>query len=543
MKPPLRRFLGAGAIVLIAALTAGCAADGGAETTEPAVGGTLTYALDTPVNTLDPNVAGAAQEARVLRQVVDSLVSIDSDGVVQPWLADSWTVSDDSLTYTFILQEGVTFTDGTALDAEAVCSNFDRIADPATGSLSAISLLGPYDSCAAPDATTVVVTLKTVFVPFLNYMASTFMGIVSPTAVAEMGAANFALAPVGSGPFVVESYTPNDRVVLTRNDDYDWAPATAAHTGAAYLEGIVFQMIPDATVRIGSLRSGDVDIVGVVPETDIQSIQDDSTLEFVAQPSPGTTAQLFLNQSQPGLDDVNVRIAIRAAIDFDSAVQALYFGAYERAWGLLTPVTPGYSDSAEDSFEYDPELAADMLDDAGWELNSDGIREKDGETLSLRYIESDPSVQKKQDYAEFIKQNLAAVGVEVELVFEANAPLQADRQSSNYGLATLSYGNIDPNVLANTLPTSKIPTETQATFNLSHIQDPELDALILEGQTTVDADARAAIYEEIQDIVIENAYTIGMYVPVYSVASQAGTTGIAFGADGYPILYDVQLPA
>ncbi|WP_192498607.1 ABC transporter substrate-binding protein [Ornithinimicrobium pratense] len=540
---PSRRSLGAAAFMVTAATITGCSAPGdGGSTAGPAEGGTLTYALDTPLNSLDPNLAGAAQEGRVLRQVVDSLVSLDADGAVQPWLAEEWEVSDDGEQYVFTLRDDVMFSDDTPLNAEAVCFNFDRIADPANGSLGAKPMLGPYAGCEATEEFTATISLTEPFVPFLNYASSTFLGIASPAAVETMGAAEFAQAPVGSGPFVVESYTPNDRVTMVRNEDYQWGPATAAHQGPAYLDKLVFQIIPDATVRIGSLRAGEVDMIGVVPETEFTAVDADTTLDLLSEPQPGTTAQLFLNQSQPGLDDVNVRKAIRAAVDWETAVQSLYFGAYDYAWGLLTPVTPGYSDSAEGAYEYDPELAAELLEEAGWIEGADGIREKNGERLVLRYIESDPSVQKKQDYGSFIAANLADVGIEVDLAFQANAPLQADRQNSNYALATLSYSNADPNVLANTLLSSNIPTPEQATFNLSHIEDSELDALLAEGRTETDADARAAIYEEVQDIVIENAYTIGMYVPVYTIASKAGITGLSFSI-GYPMLYDVQLPS
>ncbi len=544
MKTPSRFFGTAALAVAVAVVAAGCSAsdDGGGGSTGAAEGGTLTYAIDTPLNTLDPNLAGAAQEGRVLRQVVDSLVSLDTDGVVQPWLAEEWEISDDGLQYVFTLRDGVTFSDDTPLNAEAVCFNFDRIADPANGSLGAMPMLGPYAGCEATDDLTVTVSLTEPFVPFLNYTSSTFLGIASPTAIESMGAADFAQAPVGSGPFVIESYTANDRVTMVRNDDYQWGPATAAHEGPAHLEKLVFQIIPDATVRLGSLRSGEVDMIGVVPETEFAAVDADSTLDLLSEPQPGTTAQLFLNQSQPGLDDVDVRKAIRAAVDWETAVTSLYFGAYDYAWGLLTPVTPGYSDSAEDAYAFDPDLAIELLEGAGWVEGSDGIREKDGERLSLRFIESDPSIQKKQDYASFIKANLAAVGIEVDLAFQANAPLQADRQSGNYGLATLSYSNADPNVLANTLLSDNIPTPEQATFNLSHIQDPELDALLVQGREEADADARAAIYEQVQDIVIENAYTIGMYVPVYTIAGKTGISGLSFSI-GYPAFYDVQLPA
>ncbi len=504
-------------------------------------GGEVVYALDTPISTLDPNVAGAAQEFRVIRQFTDSLVTLDADGTIGPWLATSWEASDDGLSYTFVLRDGVTFSDGTPFDAAAVCFNFDRIADPATGSLAAVGLIGPYQSCQATDELTAVVTLSTPFVPFLNGMSSSFMGMVSPTAVQEMGAADFAMAPVGTGPFVVESYVPNDRVVLTANPDYDWAPASAGHEGPAYLDKVTFQIIADATVRMGSLRSQSVDIVGVVPETEISAVESDASLELVSQPAPGVSTQLFFNQESGPLADKEVREAVRSAIDFDGAVTSLYFGAFDRAWGPLTPATAGYDPAVEDSFDFDPDRAADLLDEAGWKPGSDGIREKDGERLTLRYIDQDPNREKRQDFAEFIRQNLADVGIEVELAFEANAPLTEDRTTGSYDLATLSYGNIDPNVLSMIYASTAIPTATTTGFNLGRFSDPEMDELLAAGRTEADLDARLDIYAQIQQRAVEEVYSVGMYVPAYTVATSTAVSGLTFGADGYPVLYDVSV--
>lgn len=529
------------ALMLSACGSGGDASDPSGSSASAARGGEVVYALDTPISTLDPNVAGAAQEFRVIRQFTDSLVTLDADGTIGPWLATSWEASDDGLSYTFGLRDGVTFSDGTPFDAAAVCFNFDRIADPATGSLAAVGLIGPYKSCEATDDLTAVITLSAPFVPFLNGMSSSFMGMVSPTAVQEMGAAAFAMAPVGTGPFIVESYVPNDRVVLTANPDYDWAPASAGHEGAAYLDKVTFQIIADATVRMGSLRSQSVDIVGAVPETEISAVESDTSLQFVSQPAPGVSTQLFFNQESGPLADKAVREAVRSAIDIDGAVTALYFGAFDRAWGPLTPSTTGYDTAVEDSFEFDADRAAELLDEAGWVPGSDGIREKDGERLTLRYIDQDPNREKRQDFAEFIRQNLADVGIEVELAFEANAPLTEDRTTGNYDLATLSYGSIDPNVLSMIYASTAIPTATTTGFNLGRFSDPKMDELLAAGRTEADLDARLDIYAQIQQRAIDEVDSVGLYVPAYTVATSTSVSGLTFGADGYPVLYDVSV--
>lgn len=152
------------------------------ENLKPVQGGSAVFAVDSPFLGFDPNIAAAAQDARVMRQAFDSLLYLDSDRKLQPWLAKSWQVSDDGRTYTFTLRDDMKFQDGTKFDAAAVCFNLDRIKNPASGSIYAIGLIGPYQSCKATDATTAVVTLSTPYAPFLNQLTSPFMGMNSPTA-------------------------------------------------------------------------------------------------------------------------------------------------------------------------------------------------------------------------------------------------------------------------------------------------------------------------------------------------------------------------
>lgn len=530
-----------GGSLSLALLLSSCGGNGqeNADGDETAVdGGDLVFALDTPVERLDPNVAGALQEARIIRSVFDSLVALDDEGNVVPWLAESWDISEDGLTYTFNLRDDVTFHDGTGFNAEAVCFNFDRIVDPETGSFAAIGLIGPYESCEVEDEFTAAVTLESAYAPFLNHLTASRAGMVSPAAVEEMDPADFSVQPVGTGPFVIDSYTQNDRVELVRNDDYDWAPASVRHSGPAHLDSITFQIIPDATVRIGSLRSDGADAIGVVPDTEIEAVQADETLNFISSDTPGATFQLFFNQENEALVDPDVRRALRAAIDIDTAVEALYFGAFERAWGPLSPVIPGYSESVEGAFEHDPQLAEELLDEAGWEMGDEGIRERDGERLTFRYIEQEPNREKRQDFAEFIRSDLAEIGVEIDFAFQVEGPLVEDRGNRNFDIATLSVSGLDPDVLSRLYSEEALPTPDSPNFNLSIVEDEELEDLLRRAGEEADQEARLDLYAEAQDLIIEQVYTVGLYVPSYTVATTADLTGIEFTSDGTPSFYE-----
>lgn len=505
----------------------------------PTQGGDVVFAIDTVLNSFDPNVAAAAQDARVMRQLYDSLVVLD-DGDIKPWLATDWEISEDGTTYTFTVRDDVVFHDGTAFDAAAVCFNLDRIKNPDSASIYAIGLIGPYQSCEAPDAATAVVTLASPYAPFLQILSSPFLGIVSPAAAGSAALADFAINPVGSGPFVFDSYTPNDRIVMSANADYAWAPETAGHQGAPLIDTLTFQIIPDATVRLGSLRSGALQGVGNVPETEASVIENDSSLMFFAQSQSGSPFQLNFNTENAPFDDADVRAAIRQGIDIEAAVQALYLGVYDRAWGPLSPTTLAYDAGIEGSFDYDPEAAAAALDAAGWTVGSDGVRTKGGERLTIDYLEMAPNREKRQDIAEFVKANLAEIGVEVNVRIEQVAGLQTSLQEANYDIAGLSLVSADPNVLYSLYSPQFRGEPGRNGFNFTRVDNPELTELLLSAQQEGDAAKRIDQYAQIQKLIIDEAISIGFYVPTYTVATK-GIDGLRFDSEGYPVFYDVYL--
>ncbi|GAB3276573.1 ABC transporter substrate-binding protein [Kineosporia babensis] len=533
---PIRRRLGIIAFPAAAALAvlSGCSAQssGSAAEATPAPGGSLTYAVSTAFGSFDPNVTASVVDARVLRQVYDSLVDLDAEGTVQPWLASAWEVSDDGLTYTFTLREDVTFQDGTAFDAEAVCYNFDRITDPATKSLYAVSLIGPYDSCSAKDPATAVVTLKNAYTPFLTNLSTPFLGMVSPTAAEASGLADFGSNPVGSGPFRFASYRPNSDVVLERNPGYNWAPESAEHQGEAYLEQLTFQIIADATVRLGSLRNGDVQAADDVPAQQVSTVKQDSSLSYLEQTQSGATYQLFFNTERPGLDDPAVRSALVKAMDLDSAVKATYFGAYQRAAAPLAPGTIGYDESVSSGLSYNAQAAADELTAAGWIPGADGVREKDGQRLELTYMGPSPNYDNRQELAEFLVQNLKDVGVGVDLELLPSAQAFAMMEANTFDIATTSFVAVDPDILSTLYSSGSI-------FNFSRTK--AFDEDLNQAQTLPAGAEREALYAQIQAEAISGAYSVPVYQLVYRVATSTAVRDIGFDPAAYPKFHDTYL--
>jgi len=525
-------------LALSSTILAACS--GGASTAakpQTVEGGAATFAVDSVFLGFDPNVTSNAQDARVLRQVFDSLLYL-KDGKVEPWLATNWEVSEDGLRYTFGLKKGVTFQDGTPFNADAVCYNLDRIKNPATASIYAIGLIGPYTSCKAVDATTAEITLSAPYAPFLNNLTSPFMGFNSPTAAKAKPPADYSLAPVGTGPFKITSYTPGNRVVLTRNEAYSWGPDNDARKGTACLKDLTFRIIPDPTVRIGSVLNGTIEAGSDVPPNRVKEIEGNSAVKVLSQPQSGAAYQLHLNSSRSPFNDPAVRAAASAALNVDAALAALYKGLLKRADSPLSSSTVGYSASKMEPFN--AAAAAAALEKAGWTKGSDGVRSKGGERLRVLYLEGAPNRENRQDLAAFFKANLEAVGFDVELVFEQMGPLIARIKADNYDIAGLSLGAVDPNILYQMFDPSFIPTSAKFGFNWSHTNDPALTALLSDGQKAKNTGARDKIYADVQASVVKDTRTIPVYVPSYTLAVN-GLQGIRFDAEGYPILHDTCL--
>lgn len=237
--PSARRVVGTVAMIAgMALLASGCASpQSSMPVATPQQGGTITFAVDVdPVGHLDVHSSQLDINAILMRPVFDSLVSQNADGGIVPWLAKSWSISDDGLRYTFVLRSDVKFTDGAPFNAAAVKANFDHIVAPATASAQASSMLGGdfYAGTTVIDDNTVQVDFLQPFAPFLHNAAAVQLGFYSPLVLAahadELKAGGPGIS-VGTGPFILTSYTPGSELVFTKNPAYNWSPEGAAHQG------------------------------------------------------------------------------------------------------------------------------------------------------------------------------------------------------------------------------------------------------------------------------------------------------------------------
>ncbi|MFB8377367.1 ABC transporter substrate-binding protein [Paenibacillus taichungensis] len=510
-------------------------ASGGEQAAGQAEGGNLTYALATSPDTLDPHRSGLAVTVRAIRTIYDNLVVQLPDGSIKPWLAKEWSVSEDGKSYTFKLREDVKFHDGTPFNAEAVKFNLDRVIDPATKAANSLALIRPYSSSEVIDEYTIKVNLEQPSQAFLGNLSQALLGIVSPTAAKKYGD-QLGKNPVGTGPYTFVKWDENADIVVAKNKDYNWAPATVENEGAPHIDTITFKIVPEEATRIGSVQSKQVLAAETVPPQNIAALKNDPNQQLLQANTVGLPYTLFFNLRKAPWDDVKVRQAVQSAVDVESIVKTLYLGNYERAWSALSPGILGYNASLEGSINPDINKANQLLDEQGWIKGADGIREKDGKKLTLHYVDGSPNREKRNDIAAIIQQQLKQVGIAVEVEITKDVATVI-YQNWDYDLYGNSQVNSDPNALYAFYHTSaegERPT-------LSGLSDPKIDKLLEQGAVETDQDKRVDIYNQIQQYLIEQAVILPIYVFPYTVAASKAVQGIKFDSLGYPLFNDVRI--
>ncbi|MEX3738739.1 ABC transporter substrate-binding protein [Mycolicibacterium porcinum] len=444
-----RRYkLIAGAVLV--ALLAGCSSNqqhaaSTGPTGEPTPGGTLTFSdVQFVTDALSTNYT----TANLLFQVVDRLVYLDpKTGEVQGWLASEFSRNDNATQYRFTIRDGVTFSDGTPLTADVVKANFDQLGkgDPSKKIPPFSDFVG-YDHSAV-DGNTITV--------FLNEPNSNFYRVAANGRAAIRGLKTLALDydgqakienVVGSGPFIYESQIPDQEVVLKKRPDYAWPPTSSPNQGAAYLDRLVIRVIGEPGLRAGAVQSKQVDLARGIQPTDEPALNQGG-FQVIPVAAPVLTANIVgFRINNDLVSDQRVRRALQLGIDRQAVVDTVLSPSYQAADSVLGHDDPLFSDESAD-LGYDPEKAQSLLDEAGWKVGDDGIREKDGKKLNLTLAASNQSVVFRPAF-EFIESGWRKIGVALQnragdttLFNAANAdgstPLLGTRTGYNNGLGLL----------------------------------------------------------------------------------------------------------
>lgn len=539
-----RRTVIAGVLATGAAvLCAGCEdSTPRADASSPADGGTVTVGLDTdPDSQFDIHVAGADVSAQVMRNVVDSLLVQDPDGTFRPWLATSWDLSEDGLTYTFHLRKGVTFSDGETFDAHAAVTNLDRVVAPETKSQYAASLLGgeAYAGARALDDHTLELRLTQPFAPLLQGLSTAYLGFLAPDVLKDEKAtsrlaAGGADVSIGTGPWTFTEYVSGQHLILSRNPDYAWGPDNATHTGPVRPERLVYQILPESSVRVGSLTSGELDVAASLSPMDVSTLEDDPDTVLTSADSPGLPWSLFLNHTQGPFRDRAVRRAVQSGLNISPDVAAVFEGRYHRAWSVVTPPTPdAYDDSLENSWTYDPDGAKNLLEDAGWHTDpGTGYRSKDGEPLTVHWSTSSPDGDQSTLMAAF-QADLKKIGVELVIDQQDTGRYLQRLMSGDYDIVDWSFVRPDGDILRLHLFSKLAPVQ-----NASWVDDPQIDDWVIAASGETDPAQRQALYAKVQQWVVRDAAIIPVYVPGNITATAAHLGGLRADITGSPLLYD-----
>lgn len=493
----------AGAIALLTAMGPAPvdAADG------PRNGGDITFLIDSLGDSWIPNNSAISSfQGHIWGHVTDKLLYVDADGKVSPWLAERWEQNDNATEFTLHLKSGVTFSDGTPLDAAAVVANLDIwYAGRKSEGINPIGLFPKtYDRAEAVDATTVKVFFKKPtlgFIPTLGYHGSI---LISPKSIAQPATQQADLSKTsGSGPYVVESWKEGDYVKLVKRKDYNWGPAAVGHTGPAYLDSITYKLVSEPSLRVASVQSGQADVAYNASPQELKSLHEEGFT--VATPRYlGFVNGWAVNTKLPPYDDVKVRQALQDGVNRQEIIDTVYTPDWKLATSFIQSNVPGATDHS-DLLAYDPARAEKLLDEAGWLKGADGIRVKDGKPLSLT-IHSNPYLATSKSVDELIAQQLGKIGWKV--IIRAYDVVTYGEKVKFGGAAVPTYEVTRSFIDAGTVASILTNANNGENWFALDDRDATLNGLRDKIAGAGSFDERSPLLDELQKYILEQGYFI-----------------------------------
>ncbi|PZM07367.1 TIGR04028 family ABC transporter substrate-binding protein [Rhizobium tubonense] len=511
---------------------------------KPVQGGTLIYLEQQSHTNLYPPAGGFYPNGGILNQITDKLTYQNPKTLeIEPWIADSWTVNADATEYVFKLREGVTFSDGTPLDANAVAKNYDTFGRGNKDLKQPVSeVINNYDHSEVIDAQTVKFLFKKPSPGFLQGTSVIGSGLVSlKTLGLPFEQLGDATKIIGSGPFVVASETLGKDLSLKARDDYKWGPQKLTHQGRAYLDGIKYIITGEDSVRIGGLLSGQADFIRQLQAYDEKQVSDQK-FPIYAAPTRGVNDSIAFRPENPLVADVKVRQALLHATNNKEIVDTLFSANYPRATTVISSAAAGYEDLSA-RLAYDPDLAAKLLDEAGWTKGADGIRQKDGKSLSLAVYESLPQPQNKA-VLQLVAQQWAKIGVKLQVLAGTSGNIVIDTVNpEKTPLVVAEVGRADPDVIKSQFyPLNRDALLQKGGLNAkATFTDAKLNGILESVASGTDSAQRVAASKAAQEYLLDQAYVIPIFEEPQVFAGAPYVHGITFEGVGRPSFYDTWL--
>ena len=474
----------------------------------PAAPTTFRIAVGIDPDTLDPALFTTTTVANMVEYIAETMIVTDKEGNPQPQLVTDWEISEDSLEYTLYLRKGVTFHDGTVMDAEAVKWNLERILDPDVP----VAIRAPFtaiERVEVVDDYTIKLHLSRVFAPLISAFALETAAIISPASIdLEGNSYENVTRPVGTGPYVFKERVKGERIVVTRYENY-WGEQP-------YYDEVVFRIVPEAATRESLLLAGQVDMIILPPISDLPALQQNPDVEVLLAPSDRTIF-IAMNCTDEVLSDVRVRQALNYAVDKQEIIDSVLFGAAEPIDAPMAPSLFGYC--PQTPYEYNPEKARALLAEAGV-----------GE-IELNFIA--PTGRYVQDFqaAQAVAGYLSEVGIKTTVQtmdwpsYVATILTPAEETTVDLHFLGWAPSYLDAAQQMVQFDSSQHPPNGLATTFYSN---PEVDKLINAAGQETDPEKRQELYCKAAGIIWEEAPWIFLWVQRFPIIYRSAITNIDY---------------
>lgn len=497
----------------------------------------LVYGLTLSPSGLDPHRNESSEMGIVLRQVYDTLIYRDpSNGQFVPGLASEWSISPDSLVYTFTLKQNVRFHDGTPFNAQAVAATLDRITAPETRSQRSLVLLGTYDHYEISDDYTIAIHLTEPFAPLLDSLSQFYLGIASPKALQAVETDRYQFNQVGTGPFIFETYVPNERIVIRRNPEYTWGPEFYTLPAENALDVVEFRFFTEASTRLTALEDNQAQIMGELLPLDARSLTGNTQIQLLPSEVPGQPLQFLINTQRFPTDNIAFRRALLQATNRQAIADAIFQGFSPVAWGPYSRTMQYYNPQLEGTYAYSSQQAGALLSTLGY-VDSDRNGYLDIGTSDLEVKIIVPPWGLIPQVAQLLQDQWRSVGIRAVLRTVPDFPsLIAEVQTGDYNLVAFNSFGIDPAFMDSYY--NNVGLETR---NFTRYTTPALDAALLEARRALDPNVRRNLYAQVQATVMDQALILPIRDYVNLNAARVTVEGLEYDIYGwFPLLYNVR---
>ncbi|MDO4293401.1 MAG: nickel ABC transporter substrate-binding protein [Eubacteriales bacterium] len=475
------------------------------------------------IRDLNPHLYAGEMYAQSI--LYDTLVSNTEDGYVG-CLAEDWSISEDGRVYTFNIRDGVKFSDGTPCDANAILANFNAILENRERH-TWLEMMNLLESVSAPDADTFVIEMSEPYYPMLTELACIRpFAMISPNCMIDGSTKDGVNGYIGTGPYVLTDFVTDEYAVFERNENY-WGEAPA-------IQKITVKVIPDNQTRIMAMENGEIDLIFGKNMLDADAISQyvDSEKFTVGLSDPTSTRHIVLNTTHEILGDAGVRRALQHATNREAISQGVFYGLEPAADTLYSATVP-YCDVELEPYEYDMELAAQLLDESGWKLGGDGVREKDGKKLELDLLYNSDSVTEKT-ISEFLQSEYQKLGISMKIHGEEEQSYRDNMKAGNFDMVfNICWGMpYDPQ---SSLAAMRAPVYGDYAAQQGLEDKAEIDQAITDILTSTDETKRQELY----DFVLTRLHEDAVYIPLTYETNKAlyrsELKGVHFGTDQYDV--------